>query len=102
MCVSSSSSSAPAHPLEQKAGRELKDAVQGNMEAMQSGLSIEQLTEGFMTQGESLTTFMVGYETVYIWPHGEPMPEKPKYHAGRWPPLHIAFCANRPAHIQRG
>ena len=40
------------------------------MEAMNSHLSYESLIEGFMTTGESVTTFMIGYESLKMWEYG--------------------------------
>jgi hypothetical protein len=41
------------------------------MDSMQSNLSYESLAEGFMTPGESGTTFMLDYTSLQMWEYGK-------------------------------
>ena len=41
-----------------------------SMDAMNSNLSYESLVQGFMTTGESVTTFMIDYGSLKMWEYG--------------------------------
>jgi hypothetical protein len=51
-------------------GNSIAQTCTGRMEAMQANLSYESLTEGFMTSGESMTTFMMEYKSMETWTYG--------------------------------
>jgi hypothetical protein len=53
------------------------------MDQMQGGMSYELLTEGFMTEGESMTTFMLDYSSVESWEYGKRDTTLTHYPAGK-------------------
>ena len=55
----------------------------GQKNAIQSGLSYESLTEGFMTEGETVTAFMIDYTSIDTWEYGREGDTKKTLPAGK-------------------
>jgi hypothetical protein len=64
-------------------GNTIATNAAAGMEAMQSGLSYESLTEGFMTEGETVTAFMIDYTSIDTWEYGREGDTKKTLPAGK-------------------
>eukprot|EP01044_Picomonas_judraskeda_P000256 COSAG03_NODE_10_length_23829_cov_21.731395_17_plen_323_part_00 len=64
-------------------GQKIAANASQNMAAMNSHLSYESLIQGFMTTGESATTFIIGYESLKMWEYGKKEETEKELPAGK-------------------
>ena len=64
-------------------GNAIASSAAAGMEAMQSSLTYEALTAGFMTEGESVTAFMMDYTSLDTWEYGRERDTKKTFPAGK-------------------
>jgi hypothetical protein len=64
-------------------GQKIAATASQNMAAMNSHLSYESLIQGFMTTGESATTFIIGYESLKMWEYGKRKETEKELPAGK-------------------